>query len=120
MINKLDEHLNYIQEIDPITLGTAFAIIGAGNLILFAGRTYHDYLTKAARQCAGLPEKEKAICMTRAKVYATKVEFETLQNGMKKCSQAKKPEKCKSKVIAKLQDIKRNLNGLQDRMKKLE
>lgn len=106
MINKLDEHLNYIQEIDPITLGTAFAIIGAGNLILFAGRTYHDYLTKAARQCAGLPEKEKAICMTRAKVYATKVEFETLQNGMKKCSQAKNQKNVKVKLLQNYKILK--------------
>ena len=119
-MNKLDKHLDRIQEFDPVTLAAVGTTIGAVNLILFSTRTYKDYFTKAARQCSGLPPKEKAICMVRAKILATNVQLQKLKGSMSKCAKAKSAEKCKMKVGAKVKSLALTVRDLADRLKQLK
>ena len=116
----LDKHLQKIQEIEPVTMALAGTTFGAVNILLMAIRTYKDYFTKAARQCSGLPPKEKAICMLRAKMYATNVELQTLKGNLNKCNKSRDPQKCRLKVENKIKSTLFKLKGIKQRYQQLK
>jgi len=100
---KLDEHLARIQEIDPIT-GTMIAL-SAASLIISATNMFKQHFTKGSRQCSDLADKERSLCMLRAKSLAKKVEAAALKDGMNKCKKAKNPEQCKQKLQVKMKKV---------------
>lgn len=119
MIN-LDKYLNHIQEIDPLTLAIVGTTIGAANLIMMASRTYKEYYTKGARQCSGLPSKEKSVCMLRAKMYATNLKLQKLKSSSNQCNKAKDINNCKTKMSAKIKQTNRQLQDTTARLKQLK
>ena len=119
-MDKLDEHLNRIQEFEPVTMAVAGTAFGAVNVIMMATRTYKDYFTKAARQCSGLPPKEKAICMVRAKMHAFNVQLQTVKGSMGKCSKAKDAGKCKLKLGKKIKELAMKVREQAERLKELK
>lgn len=88
---QIEEYLNYIEEVSPI-LGVYFGAM----LSKMAYDFYQTNYSKFAKQCKGLPGKEKTICMLHAKARAKKAEAGKLQSAMSKCAKAKNPEKCKT------------------------
>ena len=114
-MNKLDEHLDRIQQEVALMIG-----ISAASLLMTAYKTYKDYLTKAARQCSGLPPKEKAICMVRAKMHASNVQLQTVKGSMAKCAKTKDPEKCKIKLGNKVKVLAMRVRENAKRLKELK
>jgi len=115
-MDNLDKQLERIQ-----TNEVALMIgISAASLLMTAYKTYKDYLTKAARQCSGLPPKEKAICMVRAKMYSKNVQLQTIKGAMGKCSKDKNPEKCKLKLGTKIKELAKEVRATAERLKELK
>ena len=101
-MSKLDEHLARIQEIEPMSIMIA---ISAASLIVTATNLFKQHLTKGSRQCADLADKERSLCMLRAKMLAKKVQAAALKDGMNKCKKAKNPEQCKQKLQVKMKKV---------------
>lgn len=116
-MDKLDEHLHKIQQTNEVALMAAFT---AASLLMTAYKMYQDYFTKAARQCASLPPKEKGVCMVRAKMYATNVQLQSVKGAMAKCGKSKDPEKCKLKLGKKLKQLAMAVKNNADRYKELK
>jgi len=114
-MNILDNYLDDLQEIAPVLIG-----ISAVNTILMAANVYKKHFTKAALRCKDLPDREKAICMLNAKVYAKKIEASTLKFNLTKCSKNKNPEKCKTKIKTKLHSVLSDIKNLSAREKQLK
>lgn len=114
----LDEYLQQLQEIDPVTLSAVAAGAGLVNAINFAVRTYKDYLTKHARRCAGLPKDEKTICMLKLKALAKDQQARALKNKAN-CDKAKEPKKCIEKLNRKFKELKHDANMFQKRAQQL-
>ena len=113
-MNKLDNHLNYIQEIDPIIIALSLVSLTMG-----ATRLYKNFFTKAARRCSGLPEKEANICMLKAKISGLEIKIRSLKNSLSKCSKTKNPSKCLESLKNKIQKDEITLKGLKERYKQL-
>ena len=96
-MNKLDEHLNHIQELEPLSI--AFSLI---SLTTGATRLYKNFFTKAARRCSNLPEKEANLCMLRAKINGLKIKIKSLKMSLSKCSKTKNPSKCLGSLKSKI------------------
>lgn len=112
---KLDEYLNNIQEIDPVTMTGAMMALSAASLIVSATKLYKDYFTKAARQCSDLSPQDKALCLLRSKQLAKNVQLKSLQSSLGKCAKAKDGEKCKTKVSAKIAKLNGEIKFLKQR-----
>jgi len=112
MIN-LDKHLDRIQEIDPVT-GTMIGL-SAASLILSAVGLFKQHFTKGSRQCSDLADKERSLCMLRAKALAKKVEVAALKDGLRKCQKAKNSEQCKQKIQAKIKKVSSEVAYLNSR-----
>jgi hypothetical protein len=133
MENIVECYLDYLQE-GPATNAAAGAVGGAvanpllaagvglsaANLLLMGIRTYKDYFTKVARQCADLTPGEKAICMTRAKMLAKNAQLQTIKSKMNACAKAKDPQKCKGKLVAKMKSLADEVKFFSDRFKALK
>ena len=115
-MNNLDEQLKRIQT-NEIALMTSLTIV---SLTMAAVRLYKDYLTKAALRCGGIPDKEKAICMLHAKVYAKKAQLQSLTGAVGKCTKVKNPEACKVKMVTKIKQLNREIENLSNRVKELK
>jgi len=113
-MNNLDNHLNYIQEIEPIMIG--FSLI---NLMMGASKLYKQFFTKSARQCSGLPEKEISICMLLSKIKALENKIKFLKSSLSKCNKTKNPSKCLESLKNKIQKDEFTLKGLKERYKQL-
>lgn len=109
----IDEYLEYIQEIDPVT-GTMIAL-SAASLIVSATNMFKQHFTKGARQCADLSDKERSLCMLRAKSMAKKVELAALKDATNKCKKTKNPEQCVNKIKGKYQKVAGEVKYLENR-----
>jgi len=96
-VQKVEEYIDHLEEAGPV-LTTYFGAM----LAKMAYDFYQQNFSNFAKQCKGLPGKEKTICMLQAKARAKKAEASKLQSAMGKCSKAKNPEKCKSTLGNKL------------------
>jgi len=112
---KLDEYLNKLQEIEPISTATMMVGISAANIILGATRMYKQHFTKAARMCKDLGAREKAMCLTRAKMLAKNVQLQALKGKMSTCVKSKNAERCKERLSGKIQKIATEIKFLADR-----
>lgn len=118
-MTKLNEYLNQIQEIEPVTLSAVAAGAGIANAINFGVRTYKDYLSKNARRCSGLPADEKAICMLKLKALGKVQQAQALKDKAK-CQKSKDPKKCMEKVKKKIDDFKHDAQMFQKRAMQLK
>ena len=114
-MNKLDEHLNHIQEIEPLMI--LFSIV---NLTIGATRLYKNFFTKAARRCSDLPEKEANICMIQAKIGGLEIKLRSLKNSLSKCNKTKDSAKCLDTIRTKIKKDEEMLRNLKEREKKLK
>ena len=80
---------------------------------------YKKHYSKFARECKGLPDKEKTICMLNAKAKAKQAEIGKLKLGVSKCSKAKNPDKCKQTLTSKLNQASATFKLTMQRMKEL-
>jgi hypothetical protein len=117
LIDDYLEHLDSIQEVVP--LAAVGLGISAVSILQTGFRLYQDYFTKAARQCKHLPDKEKAICMLKAKMTAKNAQLQKLKQGMSQCQKAKDPQKCKEKVSGRMMKISNQIKFFADRYKEL-
>lgn len=129
----VEEYLEYIQEIAGAGALTGATAIGTGGIGLapvmaavsifsafnMAFQLYKNYLSKAARRCADIPPKEKAICMLKAKSMAKQAQLKALKQASSKCAKAKDPVKCKQKFNAKMSKIGGETGYLKTRMQQL-
>jgi len=116
MAQITEEYLNQLQEIEPVTLAAVSAIFTVFNVSV---SIYKKHLTKAARRCQNLPQKEKAICMLMAKAQAKQVQLSVLKKGIQKCAKTKDPAKCKQKFIEKMNKVGGEQKFLKVRMQQL-
>jgi len=116
---KLDKYLDQIQT-EVVVTATVLAGLSAANLIIAGVKLYKTNFTKAARQCAGLPEKEKALCMIKTKSLAKNVQLKSLQSGIGKCAKTKTPDKCKARLLNNINKIKNDMKYLNKRFKNLK
>ena len=114
-MNQLDKQLNYIQELDPVTM----AVLTTATLAIHATRLYKHYFTKAALRCKDLPQKEKAICMLQSKIFALQKKSTALKTALSKCSKTKNPQNCNYKLNTKIQDNNLLITTLKKRHIKL-
>jgi hypothetical protein len=112
MVN-VDKYLTHIQEIDPIT-GTMI-VLSAASLIVSATNMYKQHFTKGSRQCSDLADKERSLCMLRAKALAKKVEAAALKDGVNKCNKTKNPQQCKQKLLMKMKKVSGEIGYLNSR-----
>lgn len=129
----VESYLEYIQEFDPgnvkaaadvakgagkVAAGGMSPLMGAGialsaaNMLVMATRTYKEYFTKVARQCADLAPDDKALCMLRAKMLAKNAQLQTIKSKLGKC----KNDKCKGKLVEKMKALAGEVKFLSDRM----
>jgi len=114
-MNKLDEHLDRIQEFEPISTAVVLGTLSAANLIVGATKLYKQSFTKAARRCSNLAPKEKALCMIRAKMGAKNVQLQSLKSNLSKCTKTKTPAKCEEKFARQAQKLSDEIDFLSDR-----
>lgn len=92
-------------------MGKAGVIIGAtaaaAAAIAAAYAVYKNYMSKAARACKGAENKEA--CKAKFRQQAVKAQIQTLQSQKARCKQTKNPEKCASKIDAKINKLKTKL-----------
>ena len=115
--SPVEEYLNQIQEIEPITMVAAAASIFSVFNISF--NLYKQYFTKAARKCKDLPGKEKALCMLRAKAKGKEIQLNALKQGKQKCVKTKGPQKCAQKFDQKMSKVGGETGFLKSRMQQL-
>ena len=96
-VEKVEEYLDNLEEVGPI-FTAYFGFMIAKMAYDFYQKNYSAF----AKQCKGLPEKEKAICMLHAKARAKKAEIGKLKSGVSRCAKAKNPEKCKATLQNKI------------------
>lgn len=72
-----------------------------------AYKIYKNYLSKAARACAGKPDKTS--CMKQYKINAIKAQISKLNSDAGKCSKSKDPVKCKASIQNKINKLKSKL-----------
>lgn len=111
----IDNYLDNLQEIAPVLIG-----ISAVNTILMATNMYKKHFTKAALRCKSLPDREKAICMLQAKIYAKKIESSIISSKIAKCSKVKNPEKCKNKLTNKIKEVSTDIKNFSNRVRQLK
>ena len=114
-MNKLDEHLDRIQEFEPVSTAVVLGTLSAANLIVGASRLYKQSFTKASRLCSNLVPQEKALCMIRAKMYAKKAQLRKLKSDVSKCAKTKNPAKCQNKFLKQTQKLSDEINFYSDR-----
>jgi 8-oxo-dGTP pyrophosphatase MutT (NUDIX family) len=114
-VQSVEEYLNHLQEAGPI-LSTYFGAMIAKMAYDF----YQSNFSNFAKQCKGLPGKEKTICMLDAKARAKKAEASKLQSGMSRCAKAKNPEKCKAALQKKLVQANAVMKLTRNRMAQLK
>ena len=112
MIN-IDKHLDRIQEIEPVT--TVMLALSAASFIMGATNMFKQHFTKGSRQCSDLADKERSLCMLRAKALAKKVEAAALKDSIKKCQKTKNPDQCKQKIQAKFKKVSGEVAYLNNR-----
>jgi len=117
MNKPVEEYLDYLQEIEPITMIAAAASIFS--VFNIAVNLYKQYLTKAARQCKDLPGKEKALCMLRAKAKAKEIQLNAIKQGKQKCMKTKDPQKCAQKFDQQMSKVGGEAGFLKSRMQQL-
>lgn len=78
----------------------ATAIVAAAALA--AVGIYKRFLSKAAKDCAGLPTTEKTNCIRKHKIDAIKAKISSFEASKSKCSYAKNPEGCNNKMMYKI------------------
>ena len=118
-MNKLDKHLEQIQQ-ELVVTSTTLAALSAASLVMAATRLYKDYFTKAARQCSDLAPNEKSMCMLRTKMLAKNVMLQKLKSSMAKCKKAKDQKKCEEKLSGKMQKVAAEIKYLGERFKDLK
>jgi len=97
-MQQVDEYLNYLDESYPMIMKAYFGTMMAKMAYDF----FQSNFSKLAKQCKGLPGKEKTICMLQAKARAKEAEVKKLTSAINKCSKAKNPEKCKTTLKSKI------------------
>jgi hypothetical protein len=115
-MNKIVD--NYLDELNEVVtlmaVGVAFSAINA----LIAGTNlYKKNFTKAALRCKDLPDKEKALCMLRAKILSKNIQLQSLKSSLTKCGQV---DKCKQKIADKIQKIDNDIKFLTTRFQDLK
>lgn len=114
----IDNYLDDLQEIVPlIAVGLAFS---AANVLIGATNLYKKNFTKAALRCKDLPEREKAICMLQAKMSAKNIQLQALKSNLAKCNTSKNPDRCKKKIVNKMQAISTDVRNVAIRYKQLK
>lgn len=101
------EYQENISEV-PIMLA-----ISATSISMMAYRFYKDYMTKAARECGTLQGRDKNLCMLKYRINALETKKSKLEKGLRKCKEAKNPEKCEEKV-------KKDIKKTEERLKKVK
>lgn len=119
MNKKIDMYLEALQE-PQSEIATAFVALSAANMIMAAIRLYKEYFTKAAKQCANLPQNEKSICVLRAKLVAKSKQLQKLKGDMAKCTQAKDAQVCKNKLAEKINALYSEVKFMSERIKALQ
>ena len=90
-----------------------------GTTLLKMGLDYYERnLSKYARQCAGLAEAEKGVCMVRAKKKAMEGEIALLGSSIAKCAKAKDTAICEQKLRNKINSLRGEVGYLADRLSK--
>lgn len=117
-MDKVDEYLDQLNEVVPLV--AAGIIFSAANALIGATTLYKKNFTKAALRCKDLPDREKAICMLRAKTFAKNIQLQALKSNILKCGKTKNPEKCKEKVATKMQKIADDIKFLSKRFQELK
>ena len=88
-------------------LAGAGALAGVAALVYGAKKIYDNYMNKAAKSCAGRPDK--AQCMQKFKMQAQKAKVSKLQQSIGAC---KGDPRCKAKIVSKLETEKAKLQDI--------
>ena len=92
--------------------GALAATAIAALVITVAYKAYKKYLSKAARACSGQKGVQKTSCMNKYKRDAKKKQISDLKMGIAGCVKTKYPEKCKAKIVKKMQKLQSQLGSL--------
>lgn len=96
----------------------ALLVFYGATLLKMAHDFYKQNLSKYARQCSGLPEGEKSVCIVRAKRRAMLDQKSFLQKSLTKCKDAKDPSICNQKIQSKIKSTENEIEYLEDRLKR--
>lgn len=102
---------NIIKKVGEFAKSKAGKAIGGLALATVIGygayKIYKNYLSKAARSCAGKPDK--SACMQQYKNNAIKAQITKLKADSGKCSKSKDPDKCKASIQSKILKLQSKL-----------
>jgi len=118
--NIVETYLDRLQE-DLLTMAGVTSAIMIANFANMAYQTYLKNFTRVARRCEDLPDQEKAICMLNAKIEAKAEQLRLLMQANAKCFQAKEnSNKCKEKVVPKVQKVQDEIDLYKGRLEVLK
>jgi len=91
----------------------AATIMVVAGILTFTYKRYKRNWTKAGRYCKGTSGSQRTACLRRFKVAILKKRIEDLQKAKEFCKKSRNPQKCVSKVDAKILKIKERVSILQ-------
>ena len=92
-------------------LGIAFDIMFIFEL---GGMAYRRFFSKASKACKGSPDRKT--CYRRYKVGAKEVQVKTLKSKIGMCSKHKTPDKCKTRVMNKINNLQSDIKFLRQEL----
>lgn len=92
-------------------LGLAFDIMFIFELGAMA---YRRFFSKASKACKGSPDRKT--CYRRYKVGAKEVQVKTLKSKIGMCSKHKTPDKCKARVMKKINNLQSDIKFLRQEL----
>ena len=100
-----------------LTLSAVLAL-----MITASYQTYKRTVSKAARDCRKskrLENESQNRCLKRKKIEALEIQISILKTeGMKTCSQTKDPNKCKTRLKDKIEELENKLKGKKHKFQK--
>lgn len=105
-----------IQEVEPISalVGTSIAI---GSFLFLMSKLFDKIDQWERKECYGKEGRELKICMKKMQVIGNNKKIAIAKNLLAKCSKAKEPATCKSKINAKINKLKEKNKKLEIEMK---
>lgn len=111
MVKNIVEGELINEEIGTLGKAAVAGVVGGpvGLILYGAYKIFQRYMTKAGRMCRKAVDRRA--CRKQYKINGTKMQINALKSGISKCSQAKKPEKCKARIEKKISQLNARLAG---------
>jgi hypothetical protein len=113
LTNIINERLEMLDEIEPITI---YTILGLSYLVT---NIYNSLLSKIARACMNYEGSAKTICKLKYRMQAAQAALNKSREAKGKCLKTKNPEKCNEKFDATMEKYQNEIKEYNDQLRDL-